>query len=241
MRHNCRAFGRVLYVGVLCAPDASQCVQRWGTAEQGPGESVWREGWRGGGTVQGCSVRPDIFQIPRRGLLPLTSASCGCEGRWCRAIWPGRCAGWTDVFQLLSSLAGLCNMAKHRISAYLTLQPSPVSKVRDDKQEAKCKAIKTIRLPRSIQNSSIKKFEGKSLMLLYICVMFNKSKPGMHLLILYDFLNLRHSKLISFNEIQKSSKKNPTTNTTGLQTNISWHSHIYRNAEKCASSLNKEN
>lgn len=36
------------------------------------GERAERVG-RGRGTVQDCSAWPDIFQIPRRGLLPLTS------------------------------------------------------------------------------------------------------------------------------------------------------------------------
>ena len=76
----------------LRAPDASQRVQRLGTAEERPwGVSLGRGlrgfdrggggGGGGGGTVQGLSARPDIFQIPRRGPLPLTSASRGCEGR----------------------------------------------------------------------------------------------------------------------------------------------------------------
>ncbi|KAJ4939653.1 hypothetical protein JOQ06_029096, partial [Pogonophryne albipinna] len=43
-----------------------------------------------------------------------------------------------------ASLKGLCNMGKHGISAYLTLQLSPMSKVGDEEQEAKCKAIKII-------------------------------------------------------------------------------------------------
>jgi len=51
-----------------------------------------------------------------------------------------------DVFLILPSLRGFCNMAKHRISAYLTLKLSPASKVRDDKQEANCLTVKRIKL-----------------------------------------------------------------------------------------------
>ncbi|KAI4804465.1 hypothetical protein KUCAC02_026094, partial [Chaenocephalus aceratus] len=43
-----------------------------------------------------------------------------------------------------ASLKGLCSMGKHGISAYLTLQLSPMSKVGEEEQEAKCKAIKII-------------------------------------------------------------------------------------------------
>lgn len=45
-----------------------------------------------------------------------------------------------EVLLILALFRGLGNMAKLRISANLTLQLSPMSKVRDDKQEAKCKA-----------------------------------------------------------------------------------------------------
>jgi len=98
----------------------------------------------GGGGKQDSPglLRPGILQIPRRGLLPLTSASCRCERRWCATIWPGGQAGRTISDP--ASLKGLCNMGKHGISAYLTLQLSPMSKVSDEEQEAKCKAIKII-------------------------------------------------------------------------------------------------
>lgn len=38
------------------------------------------------------------------------------------------------------------NMATQRISTYLTLQPSPMSKVSHGSRREKCKAIETIRL-----------------------------------------------------------------------------------------------
>lgn len=57
----------------------------------------------------------------------------------------GRQAGWMGIFLILSSLTGFCNMAKHHISAYPTLQLSPTSKVSVDKQEAKCKLVKRIK------------------------------------------------------------------------------------------------
>ena len=68
----------------------------------------------------------------------------------CRTIWPRVRQAiwiWMDVSLILPSLRGLCNMAKDCISAYLALQLSPTSKVRDDKQEANCKAIKRIEFP----------------------------------------------------------------------------------------------
>lgn len=100
------------------------------------------KGWDGG--VSPARHLPDS---PGEACSPLTSASCGCEEMMPDHQARKRRAGWTGVFLILPSLAGLCNMAMHRISAYLTLQLSPLSKVSDDKQEAKCKAIKTIGLP----------------------------------------------------------------------------------------------
>lgn len=101
------------------------------------------EGVGGGGSVQ-PALLGQIFQIP---LERPTSASLDCEGRWCRAIWPGGCAGWMDVFLILSSLAVLCNMVKHCISTCVT-PPSSLLWARSAAINLKkyCKAVKTIRL-----------------------------------------------------------------------------------------------
>lgn len=114
-------------VGVLRAPDASRCVQRWGTAERRPEEL--RPAQRG---MEGGSGNARLGQtssrFPGEARIPLTSASYGCgEGRrFAGAIWPGgRCEGPCGRFLLIQpSAAGSGNMAKHRISAYLTLQLS---------------------------------------------------------------------------------------------------------------------
>lgn len=72
---------------------------------------------------RGGSAQPALLgQIP---LERPASASLDCEGRGCRAIWPGGCAGWMDIFLILSSLAVLCNMVKHCISTCVTPPPPP--------------------------------------------------------------------------------------------------------------------